>query len=51
MASEIGKDICREEIESWTLYEYALRKEEAEYFHQMLDECRQYSDAINKKMY
>ena len=49
MVSDRGKDICSEEIESWSSYEYALRKEDADYFHQMLDQCRQYSDAINRK--
>ena len=49
MVSDTGKDICKEEIESWGSYEYSLRKEDAEYFHQMLDKCRKYSDAINKK--
>ena len=43
------KDICAKEIESWSSYEYALRKEDSEYFHNMLDECYQYSEAINKK--
>ena len=44
-----GKDICREEIELWSSYEYALRKEDGEYFHNMLDECYKYSKAIDKK--
>ena len=43
------KDICAKEIESWSSYEYALRKEDSEYFHNMVDECYQYSEAINKK--
>jgi hypothetical protein len=43
------KDICAEEIESWSSYEYSLRKEDAEYFHNMLEECKKYSDAINAK--
>jgi hypothetical protein len=49
MVSDTGRDICKEEIESWGSYEYSLRKEDAKYFHQMLDECRQYSDAINSR--
>jgi hypothetical protein len=49
MTSDTIKDICKEEIESWGSYEYSLREDDAEYFHQMLDESRQYSDAINKK--
>ena len=32
------KDKCSEEIESWSSYEYALRKEDSEYFHNMLNE-------------
>jgi hypothetical protein len=43
------KDTFTTEIESWDSYEYALRKEDAEYFHQMLEECKKYSDAINTK--
>jgi len=43
------QDICNKEIESWGSYEYALRKEDAEYFHKMIEECRKYSDAINAK--
>jgi len=45
----VKENICSVEIESWSIYEYALRKEDAEYFHQMLEECRKYSDAINAK--
>jgi hypothetical protein len=43
----VDEDICTNEIESWSSYEYALRKEDAEYFHKMLGECKKYSDAIN----
>ena len=43
------KDLCSKEIESWSSYEYALRKEDREYFRKMLDECKKYSDAINTK--
>ena len=31
------EDICAKEIESWSSYEYALRKENGEYFHNMLE--------------
>ena len=41
------KDICAKEIESWSSYEYALRKEDSEYFHKILHECHKYSEAIN----
>ena len=44
-----NEDICSKEIESWGSYEYALRKEDRDYFHKMLDECNRYSDAINTK--
>jgi hypothetical protein len=43
------EDICAKEIESRSSYEYALRKEDGEYFHNMLDECYKYSKAIDKK--
>jgi hypothetical protein len=43
------EDICTNEIQSWSSYEYALRKEDREYFHKMLDECYWYSSAINVK--
>ena len=41
------KDICAKEIESWSSYEYTLRKEDSEYFHKILYECHKYSEAIN----
>ena len=44
-----NEDICTKEIESWNSYEYALRKEDREYFHKMLNDCYEYSDAINVK--
>ena len=47
--SDKNQDICANEIESWSSYEYALRKEDREYFHKILDECKKYSDAINTK--
>ena len=43
------QDICSKELESWRSYEYALRKDDAEYFHQMIEECYKYCDAINTK--
>ena len=43
------EDFCAKEIELCGSYEYALRKEDREYFHKMLDECYTYSDAINTK--
>ena len=43
------KDICAKGIESSTLYDYALCKEDAENFHEMLDNCYKYSDPINAK--
>lgn len=43
------EDICAKEIESWSSYGYALRKEDSKYFHKMLEECYKYSKAINKK--
>ena len=43
------EDFYPKEIESWSSYEYALRKEDREYFRKMLDECKKYSDAINSK--
>lgn len=36
------EDICSKAIESWNSYEYALRKGDAEYFHNILDECYKY---------
>lgn len=43
------EDMCSNEIQSWSSYEYALRKEDRKYFHKMLDECYWYSEAINSK--
>ena len=43
------KDKCSEEIESWSSYEYALQKEDSEYFHNMLNEYYKYSKSINEK--
>ncbi|HET7148253.1 MAG TPA: hypothetical protein VFI73_07120 [Candidatus Nitrosopolaris sp.] len=34
------KDILTKEIESWGLYEYALREENRRLFHKMLSRCR-----------
>jgi hypothetical protein len=47
--SDEDNSICAEEIKSWDSYEYALRKEDAEYFHKMLEECHNYSEVINAK--
>ena len=34
-----GKDILHKEIQSWDKFKYALRKENATLFEQMLKEC------------
>ena len=34
---DLASDVCKKEIESWGSYEHALRKEDAEYFHRILD--------------
>jgi hypothetical protein len=47
--SDENRDVCSEVIESWSSYEYALRKEESKYFHKMLEECRDYSGPINAR--
>ena len=44
-----GEDIYTKEIESWYSCEYALRKEDSESFHKMLDECYKYSEAISAR--
>jgi hypothetical protein len=36
--SDENTDTCTKEIEYWSSYEYALRKEDREYFYKMLDE-------------
>ena len=45
------KDILTKEIESWTKFEYALRRENRLLFHKMLGECRKlgYSECVNAK--
>ena len=44
-----NNDVLRIEIESWNGHENSLREENRILFHKMLNECREYVDALNSK--
>ena len=44
-----SNNLLDKEIESWKGYQYALREENAILFNKMLDESREYSQAVTAK--
>jgi hypothetical protein len=45
----LTEDILSEEISTWQDFGSILKNGEGEIFNQMLNECREYKDAINSK--
>jgi hypothetical protein len=44
-----NEDILTQEIQAWTGFADALRKEDRVLFLRMLEQCYQYADSINSK--
>lgn len=49
MALFPNEDILTQEIQAWTGFADALRKEDRVLFLRMLEQCYQYADSINSK--
>ena len=49
MAPASNDDILKNGLESWNDFEYSLREKNRVLFHKMLDECKEYGNAINSK--